>query len=61
MKVISLPLSVTGNKNHEKESIDVKYYLPFQNVLNKGKLVLELLGEERKIFRTEINASQPTD
>lgn len=56
----SLPLSVLGNKNHEKESTDIKYYLPFQNVLNKGKLVLELLGEERQIFRTEVNALQLT-
>lgn len=56
----SLPLSVIGYKNHEKESTDIKYYIPFQNALNKGKLVLELLGEEKQTFRTETNALQPT-
>lgn len=37
----SLPLLVAGTKNYETETTDKKYYLPFQDFLNKAKLVLD--------------------
>lgn len=44
----SLPLLMAGTKNHEAESTDKKYYLPFQDFLNKTKLVLDFWGGGRK-------------
>lgn len=43
----SLPLLMAGTKNHEAESTDKKYYLPFQDFLNKTKLVLDFLGGKK--------------
>lgn len=45
----SLPLLVAGTKNYETETTDKKYYLPFQDFLNKAKLVLDFFwGGGRK-------------